>query len=117
MDKSMHVSRATYVSAFEHIPYSARGSAITHVASARVHMTPLACAGGEHQYLSGIEVKQRTSRFYPHTRILPNMAWSALLASVRVSCSVYRHAVNTQTRSGKRDEEQAGQSVPWIVVL
>ena len=25
MDKSMHISRAAYVSAFEHIPYSARG--------------------------------------------------------------------------------------------
>ena len=88
MDKSLHVSRAAYMSAFEHIPYSARGSAITHVASARVHMTPLACARGEHQHASGIEVKKRTSRFYPHTRILPNMVWSALLASVRVSCSV-----------------------------
>ena len=58
MDKSVHVSRAAYVSAFEHIPYSARGSAITHVASARVHMTPLACARGEHQYVSDIEVKK-----------------------------------------------------------
>ena len=58
MDKPMHVSRAAYVSAFEHIPYSARGSAIMHVASARVHTTPLACAWGEHQYVSGIEVKK-----------------------------------------------------------
>ena len=88
MDKSMHVLRAAYVSAFEHSPYSARGSTIMHVASARVHTTPLACAWGEHQYALGIEVKQRTSRFSPHTRILPNMAWSALLASVRVSCDV-----------------------------
>jgi len=72
----MHVSRVVYMSAFEHIPYSARGSAITHVASARVHTIPLACAQGEHQYVLGIEVKKRTSRFYPHTRILPNMAWS-----------------------------------------
>ena len=88
MDKSMHVSRAAYVSAFEHIPDSARGSAITHVASARVHTTQLACARGEHQYVSDIEFKKGTSRFYSHTRILPNMAWSSLLASVRVSCSV-----------------------------
>ena len=58
MDKFMHVSRAAYVSAFEHIPYSARGSAITHVASARVHTTPLACARGEHQYVLGIVVKK-----------------------------------------------------------
>ena len=78
MDKSMHVSRAAYVSAFEHIPYSVRGSAITHVASARVHTSPLACAHGEHKHASGIEVKKRTSRFYPQTRILPNMAWSRL---------------------------------------
>ena len=54
MDKSMHVSRAAYVSAFEHIPYSARGSAITHVASAHVHTTLLACAWGEHQYVLDI---------------------------------------------------------------
>jgi len=58
MDKSMHVSQAAYVSAFEHIPYSAHGSAITHVASARVHTTPLACARGEHQYVSDIEVEK-----------------------------------------------------------
>ena len=50
--------RMVNVSAFEHIPYSARGSAITHVASARVHLTPLACARGEHQYVSDIEVKK-----------------------------------------------------------
>ena len=49
MAKAMHVSRAAYVSAFEHIPYSARGSAITNVASARVRTTLLACARGEHQ--------------------------------------------------------------------
>ena len=58
MEKSVHVSRVAYVSAFEHIPYSVRGSAITHVASARVHTTPLACAQGEHQYVSDIEVKK-----------------------------------------------------------
>ena len=46
------------MSAFEHIPYSARGSAITHVANARVHTTPLACARGEHQHASDIEVKR-----------------------------------------------------------
>ena len=58
MDKSMHVSQAACVSTFEHIPYSARGLAITHVASARVHTTPLACARGEHQYVSDIEVEK-----------------------------------------------------------
>jgi len=58
MDKTMHASRAAYVSAFKHIPYSARGSAITHVASARVHTTMLACARGEHQYVSDIEVEK-----------------------------------------------------------
>ena len=58
MDKSIHVSRAAYVSAFEHIPYSVCGSAIKHVASTRVHTTPLACARGKHQYASGIEVKK-----------------------------------------------------------
>ena len=46
------------MSAFEHIPYSARGSAITHVASARVHTTSLACVQGEHQYVSDIEVEK-----------------------------------------------------------
>ena len=65
MDKSMHVSRATYVSAFEHIPYSARGSAIMHVAHARVHMTPRACARCEHQYVSDIEVKKEQAASIP----------------------------------------------------
>ena len=46
------------MSAFEHIPYSARGSAIMHLASARAHTTPLACAQVEHQYVSDIEVKK-----------------------------------------------------------
>ena len=78
MDKSMHVSRAAYVSAFEHIPYSARGSAITHVASTRVHTTLLACAWGEHQYVSDIEVKKEQAASTPQTRIPPNMAWSRL---------------------------------------
>ena len=78
MDKSMHVSQAVYVSAFEHIPYSTRGLAITHVASARVHTTPLACAWGEHQYVSDIEVEKEQAASTPHTRIPPNMAWSRL---------------------------------------
>ena len=78
MDKSMHVSRAAYVSAFEHIPYSARGSAITHVASARVHTTLLACAQGEHQYVLDIEVEKEQAASTPHTHIPPNMAWSRL---------------------------------------
>ena len=43
MDKSMHVSRAAYVSAFEHILYSARG---------------------EHQYVSDIEVEKERAAFY-----------------------------------------------------
>ena len=47
------------MSSFEHIPYSARGSAITHMANARVHTTPLACAGAEHQYVSDIEVEKK----------------------------------------------------------
>ena len=89
MDKSMHVSRAAYVSAFEHIPYSARGSAITHVVSARVHTTALACARGEYQYVLGIEVKKRTSCFYPHTRILPNMVWSRLYWPLYSSLAVW----------------------------
>ena len=46
------------MSAFEHIPYSACGSDITHVASTQVHTTPLACAQGEHQYVSDIEVEK-----------------------------------------------------------
>ena len=46
------------MAAFEHIPYSARGSAITHVASARVHTTPLACARGEHQYVPDTEAEK-----------------------------------------------------------
>ena len=74
----MHVSRAAYVSAFEHILYSARGSAITHVASARVRMTLLACAWGEHQYVSDIEVEKERAASTPHTRIPPNMAWRCL---------------------------------------
>ena len=76
MDKSMHVSRAAYVSAFEHIPYIAHGSAITHVASARVHTTLLVCARGEHQYVSDIEVEKEQAASTLHTRILPIMAWS-----------------------------------------
>ena len=78
MDKSMHVSRAAYVSALEHIPYSARCSAITHVASTRVRPTPLACARGEHQYVSDIEVEKEQAASTPHTRISLNMAWSRL---------------------------------------
>ena len=78
MDKSVHVSRAAYVSAFEHIPYSARGSAITHVASARVHTTPLAYARGEQQYVSVIEIEKEQAASTPHTCIPPNMAWSRL---------------------------------------
>ena len=78
MDKSMHVSRAAYVSAFEHIPYSVRGSAITHVASACIRTTPLACARGEHQYVSDIAVEKEQATSTPHTRILPDMAWSRL---------------------------------------
>ena len=66
MDKSMHVSLAAYVSAFEHIPYSARGSAITHVASARVRTTQLACVRGEHQYGSNIWLK-RNAPLLPRT--------------------------------------------------
>ena len=58
MDKSMHVSRAAYLPAFEHIPNSVRSPAITHVARARLHTTPLACARGELQYVSDIEVKK-----------------------------------------------------------
>jgi len=78
MDKSMHVSRAAYVSAFEHIPYSTRGSAIMHVASAHIRTTPLACVWGEHQYVSDIEVEKEQAVSTPHTRIPPNMAWSRL---------------------------------------
>ena len=74
----MDLSMAVYVSAFEHIQYSERGSAMRHVASTCVHTTPRACARGEHQHASGIEVNKKTSRFYPHTRILSNMAWSRL---------------------------------------
>ena len=67
MDKSVHVSRVAYMSAFKHIPYSARGLAITHVASARVHTTPLACARGEHQYVSEIEVeKEQAASTHTH---------------------------------------------------
>ena len=46
------------MSAFEHIPYSALGSAITHVASAHVCTTLLACLRGEHQYVSDIWLKR-----------------------------------------------------------
>ena len=63
------------MSAFEHIPYSARGSAITqHVASAHVRTTLLACAWGEHQYVSDIWLKKnallllRTLAFHPTWR-------------------------------------------------
>ena len=81
MDKSMHVSRAAYVSAFEHIPYSARSSTITHVASARVHMTPRACARGEHQHASGIEVKKENKLLLPaHSYPAQHGMESALLA-------------------------------------
>ena len=46
------------MSAFEQIPNSVRGSGITHVARARLHTIPLACARGELQYVSDIEVKK-----------------------------------------------------------
>ena len=89
MDKSMHVSRAAYVSAFEHILYSARGSDITHVASARVCMTPPACVRGEHQYVSDIEVEKECAAFYlAHSYPAQRGMESPLSASVRVSCSV-----------------------------
>ena len=65
---------SVYVSAFEHIIYSARGSAMAHVVSARVRPILLACARGEHRYL----VEKERTAFTPHTRILPNMAWSRL---------------------------------------
>ena len=43
MDKSMHVSRCMH------------GSAMAHVVSARVRPVLLACAWGEHRYVSDIE--------------------------------------------------------------
>ena len=77
------------MSAFEHIPYSARGSAITHVARARVHTTPLACARGEHQYVSDIEVEKERAAFYlAHSYPAQHGMESPLSASVRISCSV-----------------------------
>ena len=66
------------MSAFEHIPYSACGSAITHVASAHVRMTLLECARGEHRYVSDIEVEKERAASTPHTRIPPSMAWRSL---------------------------------------
>ena len=66
------------MSAFEHILYSTRGSAITHVASARVRTTQLACARGKHQYVSDIQVVKEQAATTPHTRLPPNMAWSHL---------------------------------------
>ena len=51
------------MSASEHILYSARGSAITHVASAHVRTTLLACARGEHQYVSDIWLKRNAPLF------------------------------------------------------
>ena len=94
MDKSVHVSRAAYVSAFEHIPYSARGSAITHVASARVHTTPLVCARGEHQYVLDIEAEKE----------------QAALTRTLVSCQTWRGVVfiGVRTRFVQR-ERHAGR--------
>ena len=77
MDKSMHVSRAAYVSAFEHILYSARGSAITHVVSARVRPILLACAQGEHRYIRYLVEKEQAAST-SHTCIPPNVALSHL---------------------------------------
>ena len=51
---------------------------IMHVTSARVCMTPLACARGEHQYVSDIEVEKEQAASTLHTRIPPNMAWNRL---------------------------------------
>ena len=45
------------MSAFKHIPYSVRGSAITHLASAHIRTT-LVCARGERQYVSDILLKR-----------------------------------------------------------
>ena len=64
----MHVSRAAYVSAFEHIRYSARGSAMAHVVSARVRQILLVCARGEHQYVSDIWLK-RNAPLLPRTLV------------------------------------------------
>ena len=88
MDKSMHVLRAAHVSAFEHIPYSAHGLAITHVASARVHTTLLACAWGEHQYGSNIWLKRNVLLLLRTSYPIQRGVESPLLASVCVSCSV-----------------------------
>ena len=68
MDKAVHVSRAAYVSAFEHILYSARG---------------------EHQYVSDIEVEKERAAFYlAHSYPAQHGVELPLSASVRVSCSV-----------------------------
>jgi len=80
-DKSMHVLQAAYVSAFEHISYSARCSAITHVASTRVRMTLLACqicVGDTTPICVRYLVKKERTAFTSHTRIPPNVAGSHL---------------------------------------
>ena len=65
------------MSAFEHIPYSVRGSSITHVASAHVHMTASVCAGRTPICIRYLVEKERPA-FTSHTRIPPNVAWSRL---------------------------------------
>ena len=41
-----------------HVSRSTRGSAMAHVVSARVHLILLACAQGEHRYVSDIWLKR-----------------------------------------------------------
>ena len=100
MDKSVHVSQAAYVSAFEHIPYSAGGSAITHVASTHVHTTPLVCVRCEHQYVSDIEVKKELAA---STRTLVScQTWRVVVFVGLRTCFVQRgHRAGCVSRAVK----------------
>ena len=73
----------------KHILYSVRGSAMAHVVSAHVRPILLACARGEHQYVSEIQVEKERAAFYlAHSYPAQHGVESPLSASVRVSCSV-----------------------------
>jgi len=62
---------------------------MAHAVSAHVRPILLACARGEHQYVSEIQVEKERAAFYlAHSYPAQHGVESPLSASVRVSCSV-----------------------------
>ena len=61
---------------------------MAHVVSARVRPILLACAWGEHQYVSDIWLKGTRRFYFAHSHPAQRGVESPLSASVRISCSV-----------------------------